>query len=238
MKHRLPASSRQKTGVWGDDKVTNTAAFDPWHSQVETMMREHEARLEKHNGLYFHACPAAPGLVHPLTISGIKKFLTMVPQEFLHDLGGIFLCPGSKKLIKARGTVYGIYSPYYKSIYLFPFHDSFSFTYGSKPKPSYCQEYERHGAVWKQEKSGWSLSFSMGSLRSFYLRDVLTHEIGHHVEELTESDKRHDQSERFAEWFAHEFGMRKGKPTEFGESLVQLVKEMCREDEAGCKDEG
>ncbi len=40
-------------------------------------------------------------------------------------------------------------------------------------------------------------------LRRFYLRDVLTHEIGHHVDTWNETPK---DRERFAEWFAQEHG--------------------------------
>ncbi|MGD1941771.1 MAG: hypothetical protein ACFB0G_10705, partial [Leptolyngbyaceae cyanobacterium] len=55
--------------------------------------------------------------------------------------------------------------------------------WGKHPKPTTIQEYERMGAKWIQDESGWYLEFDRLSLRRFYLYDVLLHELGHHVDQ-------------------------------------------------------
>jgi hypothetical protein len=47
---------------------------------------------------------------------------------------------------------------------------------------------------------GVRITFTEESLREFYRRDVLPHEIGHHV------DRDGPPSEGFARWFATQYG--------------------------------
>jgi hypothetical protein len=72
------------------------------------------------------------------------------------------------------------------------------------------QEYTRAGAVWEQVSRGWVCRFTAESLRSFYLNDVLIHEIAHHVDR--HNRKSDDAAERFAHGFVRMFGTtRSGK---------------------------
>lgn len=81
--------------------------------------------------------------------------------------------------------------------------------FANKPKPSICLDYERHGATWIMENSNCKLMFDTRSLYSFYLYDVLFHEIGHHVEIISHDIKHKTYNQR--EWFALEFGIKKRK---------------------------
>lgn len=81
--------------------------------------------------------------------------------------------------------------------------------YKRLPPPNIKREYERAGATYYFKNNFWHREFTIESLKQFYLNDVLLHEIGHHVDR--KNNKSNNQSERFAEWFAGEYGFRNEK---------------------------
>lgn len=227
MKGRFPSASRVRSGEYAENKVTNRTPYDPFHSQAVKIINKHIDKLDNQAETLFYESPPVTGFIQPLKIGNIKRFITSMPNEFILDLRGVFVCSGSKKQLKTYDHIYGSYYSYYKSIVLFPFPEDMCFYYKNKLKPSISNEYERHGAIWKREDKWWKLEFTEEALRSFYLRDVLAHEIGHHVDYVASlGDKRENEAERFAEWFAYEFGMRNPnrEPTEFGKVLQEIIK--------------
>jgi hypothetical protein len=77
-----------------------------------------------------------------------------------------------------------------------------------RPKPHYLLEYRRAGAeIREDDGDGVEIRFNAASLRKFYLRDVLAHEIGHHVDGRVRRTNR--QAEAFADWFATEYGYKR-----------------------------
>ncbi len=216
-----------RNGFWSENKFTNLTPYHPYYSQVDKILKEHAGRLEREDDIFYYEYPAVSGFVQLLTIPNIQKYMSYLPPSFQTDLRGIFLCPGAKKQLNYSSTVYGCYDNLSRSIFLFPFPERLCFYYKAKPKPSECREYERHGAHWKQENGYWKLDFTMESLRSFYLRDVLVHELGHHVDNISSlTGENSNQKERFAEWFAMAFGINKSgnNLTEFSKMLQELIK--------------
>ena len=63
-----------------------------------------------------------------------------------------------------------------------------------------------YGGRWEQESCGWwKLVWTEQALKDFYLNNILIHELGHL---LDERNTRSIDRERFAEWFAIQYGYR------------------------------
>lgn len=61
------------------------------------------------------------------------------------------------------------------------------------------------GGRWYEDDGLWHLEWTLPAIKDFYLNNILIHEIGH------VNDTRNQNSadrERFAEWFAIEYGYR------------------------------
>jgi hypothetical protein len=94
------------------------------------------------------------------------------------------------------------------NIYLYPIEASLQETYTRPPTPQQLIEARMFGGDWKQAGRIWTLTWSRESIRDFYLNNVLVHEIGH------VNDTRNTNSaarERYANWFATEFGYRSSR---------------------------
>ena len=74
------------------------------------------------------------------------------------------------------------------------------------PKPSVLREFERAGAEILRDGKFWRMRFNENSLKQFYLRYVLLHELGHHVDSENFELKTNKAAENFADWFATEYG--------------------------------
>jgi hypothetical protein len=62
-----------------------------------------------------------------------------------------------------------------------------------------------YGGVWHQDGASWTLVWTEESIRDFYLNNILIHELGHL---LDERNSTYVDRERYAEWFAVQFGYR------------------------------
>ena len=71
------------------------------------------------------------------------------------------------------------------------------------PKPSELQSYIKAGAKIVSNGKGVTVQFDTPTLRTFYLRDVLIHELGHHVDSWNSGFA---DREKYAEWFVREQG--------------------------------
>lgn len=70
------------------------------------------------------------------------------------------------------------------------------------------REYERAGARYEYRDGWWIRTFTLEALKTFYLRDVLMHELGHHMDH---HNRKYRYKEKFAEWFATEYGYKRRK---------------------------
>jgi hypothetical protein len=207
----IPHQSRPQ-GVRSDrfsgSKFTNLTPYNPFYSALEKVYSMHEKDMERcATGPFIRAFNQPAEFIMPLTINSVRQALARVRPEFLSDLKGVFLMAGTRKMAKTfkASFAYGVYG--LNCIFIFPYPRSqMNIHFSRQPKPSYLQEFKRVGAEVIQEDSGVTINFTVQSLEEFYLRDVLMHELGHHVDR--HSGKDHRRSEAFAEWFALEYGLK------------------------------
>jgi hypothetical protein len=212
MRRIRPQNNSPRNGLWSQSKYTNLTTYDPYYSEIDTLTKR--SNIIDHTGdTRYIKQPPANGLKHAIEIADIKHSLKRIPEHFTNTIKGIFLCSGSSKQRRMNTTTFGCYSGYYQSIFLFPFYEDKNLFFNTYPKPSLSMEYERHGATWVPCTQGGYFSFDDEALRSFYIWDVLYHEVGHHVDFMSSDwdHKSYNARERFAEWFAIEYGMRKKK---------------------------
>ncbi len=91
------------------------------------------------------------------------------------------------------------------NVYLYPIEDSLIETYVSPPTPQQIIEARMFGGLWSEEGAEWKLEWRPAALKDFYLNNVLIHEIGHVIDER---NSRQEDRERYANWFAIEYGYR------------------------------
>lgn len=144
------------------------------------------------------------GYRHVLTPEEIRSRLSELPAHFVEPLGVVQLSRMTRK--KLSFPCYGMqWGP---SIYLYPVEESLIERYKSPPRPAQRIEAQMYGGRWEQTPAGtWNLIWTEAALKDYYLNNILIHELGHL---LDERNSRSVDRERYAEWFAVEYGY---KPT-------------------------
>ena len=89
------------------------------------------------------------------------------------------------------------------SLYLYPIEDSLIEIFSRPPKPTVYNEARQFGGRWDQVDGEWQLKWTEATLRNFYLNNILIHELGHLLDDRNASYR---DRERYAEWFAIEYG--------------------------------
>ena len=144
-----------------------------------------------------------PDYRHVVTEDQIRTRLSKLPQEFLRGLEVVQLSRMTRK--KAFCPCYGM--QWGCAIYLYPFDESFDEYFYAPPPRSLVIESKMYGGRWEQPESGvWRLIWTESSARDFQLNNVLIHELGHLIDDRNSS---YTDQERFAEWFAIEYGYRR-----------------------------
>jgi hypothetical protein len=163
----------------------------------------HEPR-EDGDGYRFVIQPAGEGFRHVLTPEEVRDRLQALPQRFLTPLEVVQFSRMTRK--KQSFPCYGM--QWGSSIYLYPIEDNLTEFYTAPPKPSQVNEARMYGGRWVQEASDvWKLVWTERAIKDFYLNNILIHELGHL---LDDRNSRTIDRERYAEWFALEYGY---KPT-------------------------
>ena len=144
---------------------------------------------------------AGGGFVHPVTLLDVRERVAQLPERYRCSIEVIQLSRMTKKrsLFPCYGMQWG------PSVYLYPIEESLVETYVRPPRPEQVIEAKMFGGRWVQEGGVWRLYWTPETIRDYYLNNVLIHEIGH------VNDQRNtnfDARERFANWFAIEFGYR------------------------------
>jgi hypothetical protein len=200
--------------MYSESKFTNWACFDPFaleiNSIADNLRPDCIFTTQEDEEINIYSLEVQAGFVRPFNSQDVQEYIAKIPEEYLNGIEGIYLLGGTKKQKKvAFGSLfrYGCY--WGGKIYLHAISEKVmtqSFK-KNRPSPAILEEYKRANANIKNIKGGLTITFDFGSLKQFFLRDVLTHEIGHHVDRGN-LDQTHKRSERFAEWFASEYGYR------------------------------
>jgi len=89
------------------------------------------------------------------------------------------------------------------AIYLYPVEEDRIEHFTTAPKPCQIIEARMYGARWQPADGLWQLVWTEEALRDFYLNNILVHELGHI---LDQRNSTYADRERYAEWFALEYG--------------------------------
>lgn len=142
------------------------------------------------------------GYRHVVTPHQVRDRLAALPPFFVRDLEVVQLSRMTRK--KQSLPCYGMqWGP---ALYLYPIDESLTEFFGTAPTPDIFNEACMYGGRWREAGGGaWTLHWTETSIRDFYLNNILIHELGHLLDERNSS---YTDRERFAEWFATEFGYR------------------------------
>jgi hypothetical protein len=143
------------------------------------------------------------GYRHVVTPQEIRARLEELPAWMVSPIERIQLSRMTRK--KQTFPCYGM--QWGTTLYLYPIEESLVEVFTCPPKPNVYNEARQFGGRWHQEGNCWSLEWTLEALRDFYLNNILIHELGHLLDSRNSS---YIDRERYAEWFAIEYGY---KPT-------------------------
>ena len=146
--------------------------------------------------------PPGDGYRHVLLPVEIRRRLCQLPGHMLESLEYVQLSRMTRK--KRSFPCYGM--QWGSTLYLYPIEESRTEFFDSPPKPAQFNEARMYGGRWLKESGGWELSWSEAAIKNFYLNNILIHELGHL---LDNRNTGYVDRERFAEWFAIEYGYRR-----------------------------
>lgn len=143
------------------------------------------------------------GYRHVVTPDQVRQRLDGLPASFLQDLEVVHLSKMTRK--KQSFPCYGM--QWGATLYLYPIEQSLTEHFTSPPKPDFMNEVRMYGGRWVDRGAGeWLLVWSEATIQDFYLNNILIHELGHLLDERNTS---YTDRERYAEWFAIEYGYRR-----------------------------
>ncbi|HTN77852.1 MAG TPA: hypothetical protein VL096_21485 [Pirellulaceae bacterium] len=150
---------------------------------------------------------AGEGYRHAVTPDEVRDRLAQLPSDMLQCLEVVQLSRITKK--KLTFPCYGM--QWGNAVYLYPIEESLVEYYPRPPRPMLRKEAEMYGGKWVQEAGGaWKLVWTEASIKDFYLNNILIHELGHLLDQRNTS---YIDRERFAEWFAIEYGYKPSQRT-------------------------
>ena len=155
---------------------------------------------EAGNGYQVVVQAPGPEFRHILSPADIRARLAQLPSSFVRDLEIVQLSRMTRK--KHSFPCYGM--QWGATLYLYPMEDNLIEYYNCPPTPNQVNEARMYGGLWQQESSNtWKLVWTEEAVRDFYLNNILIHELGHLVDAR---NTRYIDRERYAEWFAVEYG--------------------------------
>ena len=161
-----------------------------WHESVENS-----------SGYRIFCQSPGDGYRHVVEPHEIRDRLSELPEEFIEPLEVVQLSRMTRK--KRSFPCYGM--QWGATLYLYPLEESLTEFFYSPPQPTFFNEARMFGGRWQQEGNSWTLTWSESAIRDFYLNNILIHELGHLLDQRNSS---YTDRERYAEWFAIEFGYR------------------------------
>ncbi|MEM7313734.1 MAG: hypothetical protein AAF497_11345 [Planctomycetota bacterium] len=163
----------------------------------------YEPSSEATDGYKIIAQPPGEGYRHVVTPTEIRKRLSELPASMTDPIERIQLSRMTRK--KQTFPCYGM--QWGTTLYLYPIEESLVEEFTCPPKPSVINEARQFGGRWRQDGACWTLEWTLTALKDFYLNNILIHELGHLLDSRNTS---YLDRERYAEWFALEYGY---KPT-------------------------
>jgi hypothetical protein len=145
--------------------------------------------------------PAGAGYLHPVNAKEVADRIELLPARFRQPLEVVQLSTMTRK--RAFLPLYGL--QWGATVYLYPIESSLVECYACPPMPAQVIEARMYGGRWIEKGKHWYLEWTLPALKDFYLNNILIHEIGH-VNDMRNRNPR--DRERFAEWFAIEYGYR------------------------------
>jgi hypothetical protein len=141
-----------------------------------------------------------PGYCHVVTPDEIRARLAQLPSHWLRSLEVVQLCrmTRKKRLFPCYGMQWG------QAIYLYPVSEELVEHFFGPPSPAQRIEAAMYGGRWEPASDGtWRLTWTAEAVKDYYLNNILIHELGHLVDNR---NRRTVDRERFAEWFAIQYG--------------------------------
>jgi hypothetical protein len=184
---RPAAAYRQRGGQTAGSSVFS--APETWHE------------AQQPGQIRFVEQPAGTNYVHPVSVEQIRQRISLLPREISRQVQVVQLSTMTRKrrLFPCYGMQWG------PNVYLYPIESTLVETYVRPPTPQQQVEAKMFGGVWSHHHDEWRLTWTAETIADFYLNNVLIHEIGHI---LDQRNTRTVDRERYAIWFATEFGFR------------------------------
>ncbi|HEY3968656.1 MAG TPA: hypothetical protein VGM05_29175 [Planctomycetaceae bacterium] len=145
--------------------------------------------------------PAGAGFRHAASADEVRDRLCQLGARFTRNLEVVQLSSMTRKrqFFPCYGMQWGT------AVYLYPIEDSLVEIYGRPPSPQQQIEARMYGGRWSHDGKLWRLTWTEETVKDFYLNNVLIHEVGH----LNDSRNANSRDrERYANWFAIEYGYR------------------------------
>lgn len=193
MKAKLPSGKRARGG-----QRNVQSAFSPpenWHEPREPN--------EGNNNYKVIVQPPGEGYRHILTPEDVRNRLSELPEEFTArlDVVQFSTMTAKKRSFPCYGMQWGT------ALYLYPIEVNLVEVFDHPPLPNLRNEIKMYGGRWEHADPGpWNLIWTEETIRDYYLNNILIHELGHLLDERNTS---YEARERYAEWFAIEYGYRR-----------------------------
>jgi hypothetical protein len=145
--------------------------------------------------------PAGAGFRHAVSVDEVRDRLRELGEEFTRNLQVVQFSAMTRKrqFFPCYGMQWG------NAVYLYPIEESLVEIYSRPPSTQQQIEARMYGGRWSHDGRLWRLTWTDETIRDFYLNNVLIHEMGHLND--TRNGNTRDR-ERFANWFAIEYGYR------------------------------
>lgn len=157
------------------------------------------------------------GYQHVVTPAEIRQRLNQLPAWMTAPLQFVQLSRMTRK--KRRFPCYGM--QWGAALYLYPIEDGLTEYFSRPPKPNERTEACMYGGRWKQEAAGsWKLIWTAETIKDYYLNNILIHELGHLLDERNSS---YIDRERYAEWFALEYGYKPSRRKELAAKAAAKI---------------
>lgn len=187
-----PVTAHRQRGIGGTGDQPAFFAQELWHEPQNTRKTRYLIQ------------PAGSGFIHPVNADEVRERMSLLPKAVVEKIEVIQFSRMTRKrqFFPCYGMQWG------NSVYLYPIEESLVETYSRPPTPQQQIEARMYGGRWEQAGNEWTLTWTLASLKDFYLNNVLIHEIGHI---LDQRNTRTEDRERYANWFAIEHGYRQSR---------------------------
>jgi hypothetical protein len=183
--------------------------FNPpetWHEPADSPVNAYRVIVQ----------PAGEGYRHVVTEDEVRQRLTALPGGMLQSLEVVQISGMTRK--KQTFPCYGM--QWGNALYLYPIEDSLIEYFPGPPRPAQRKEAEMYGGHWTQEGHTWKLHWTEATIKDFYLNNILIHELGHLLDLRNNS---YIDRERFAEWFAIEYGYKPSQRQRLAAAAAQRI---------------